>query len=88
MREFKASRLALIAILPLVQRLPMVPKSPFMTQNGVIAIDLFEDIAPAHAAQTALAADGAYDVVVFHRVIDGFTQTGDVQFAIPMDGAV
>ena len=50
--------------------------------NGVITIDLFEDIAPQHAAQiTALAGEGAYDGVVFHRVIDGFmAQTGDVQF--------
>jgi len=50
--------------------------------NGTITIDLFEDIAPLHAAQiSALAADGAYDGVVFHRVIDGFmAQTGDVEF--------
>ncbi len=50
--------------------------------NGVITIDLAEDIAPNHVAQiTALAADGAYDGVVFHRVIEGFmAQTGDVQF--------
>ena len=57
--------------------------------NGVIAIDLFEDIAPLHAAQiTGLAADGAYDGVVFHRVIDGFmAQTGDVQFGDTTDPA-
>ena len=50
--------------------------------NGTIVIDLFEESSPAHAAQvTALAASGAYDGVVFHRVIDGFmAQTGDVQF--------
>ena len=50
--------------------------------NGTIVIDLFEDVAPAHAERIAsLAADGAYDGVVFHRVIDGFmAQTGDVQF--------
>jgi peptidylprolyl isomerase len=50
--------------------------------NGVIKIDLLEDVAPAHVAQiTQLAAEGAYDNVVFHRVIDGFmAQTGDVQF--------
>lgn len=50
--------------------------------NGVITIDLLEDVAPGHVAQiAALAADGAYDGVVFHRVIDGFmAQTGDVQF--------
>ena len=50
--------------------------------NGVITIDLLEDVAPKHVEQiTALAADGQYDGVVFHRVIDGFmAQTGDVQY--------
>ncbi len=50
--------------------------------NGVVIIDLFPDIAPQHVAQvTTLAKQGAYDGVVFHRVIDGFmAQTGDVQF--------
>ncbi|MGC9371482.1 MAG: peptidylprolyl isomerase [Paracoccaceae bacterium] len=50
--------------------------------QGTIAIDLFEDIAPQHAERiTTLAAQGAYDGVVFHRVIDGFmAQTGDVEF--------
>mgnify|MGYP000076612716 CR=1 FL=1 len=49
--------------------------------NGIIKIDLLEDIAPQHVARiTALAASGAYDGVVFHRVIEGFmAQTGDVQ---------
>ncbi|TCP42310.1 peptidylprolyl isomerase [Rhodovulum marinum] len=50
--------------------------------NGTIHVDLFEDVAPDHVTQIAeLAAEGAYDDVVFHRVIDGFmAQTGDVQF--------
>lgn len=50
--------------------------------NGTITIDLLEDVAPEHAAQIAtLAKEGAYDGVVFHRVIDGFmAQTGDVEF--------
>ncbi|MGR3396006.1 MULTISPECIES: peptidylprolyl isomerase [Paracoccaceae] len=50
--------------------------------EGTIKIDLFEDVAPNHVEQiTALAGDGAYDGVVFHRVIDGFmAQTGDVEF--------
>ena len=49
---------------------------------GTIHVELFEDVAPQHVAQiTALAEEGAYDGVVFHRVIDGFmAQTGDVQF--------
>ncbi|WP_323782262.1 peptidylprolyl isomerase [Leisingera sp.] len=50
--------------------------------NGTIRIDLFEDVAPKHVEQiTALAAEGQYDGVVFHRVIEGFmAQTGDVEF--------
>ncbi len=50
--------------------------------NGTITIDLLEDVAPGHVARiTDLAAAGAYDGVVFHRVIDGFmAQTGDVEF--------
>ncbi|NJM84040.1 MAG: peptidylprolyl isomerase [Tabrizicola sp.] len=48
--------------------------------NGTVVIDLLPDVAPKHVEQiTALAAEGAYDNVVFHRVIDGFmAQTGDV----------
>ena len=50
--------------------------------EGTVTIDLFEEIAPNHVDRiTTLAAEGAYDGVVFHRVIDGFmAQTGDVQF--------
>lgn len=49
--------------------------------NGIITIDLLEEVAPGHVEQiAALAAEGAYDDVVFHRVIDGFmAQTGDVE---------
>ncbi|NGQ90877.1 peptidylprolyl isomerase [Rhodobacter sp. HX-7-19] len=49
---------------------------------GTIVIDMAQDVAPNHVAQiTALAQEGAYDGVVFHRVIDGFmAQTGDVEF--------
>jgi peptidylprolyl isomerase len=50
--------------------------------DGTVVIDLFDDVAPQHVEQiTALAEEGAYDGVVFHRVIDGFmAQTGDVEF--------
>jgi len=50
--------------------------------TGRIVIDLLPNVAPAHVAQiVALAESGAYDDVIFHRVIDGFmAQTGDVQF--------
>ena len=49
--------------------------------TGSIVIDMAADVAPNHVAQiTALAQEGAYDGVVFHRVIDGFmAQTGDVE---------
>ncbi len=40
------------------------------------------DLAPGHVARIKeLVREGAYDNVIFHRVIDGFmAQTGDVQF--------
>ncbi|AVO38673.1 peptidylprolyl isomerase [Pukyongiella litopenaei] len=49
--------------------------------NGTVVIDLADDVAPGHVARIAeLARSGAYDGVVFHRVIDGFmAQTGDVK---------
>jgi len=50
--------------------------------TGTVVIDLLPDVAPKHVAQiVSLAKEGAYDGVVFHRVIDGFmAQTGDVEF--------
>ncbi len=50
--------------------------------KGQIVIDLADHVAPKHVAQiVALVQEGAYDDVVFHRVIDGFmAQTGDVEF--------
>ncbi|MBK5927951.1 peptidylprolyl isomerase [Rhodobaculum claviforme] len=50
--------------------------------TGEVVIDLRDDVAPGHAERLiALAEQGAYDGVVFHRVIDGFmAQTGDVRF--------
>ncbi len=51
------------------------------TSKGTITLDLLADKAPNHVARLVeLAKEGAYDGVVFHRVIDGFmAQTGDVQ---------
>ena len=50
--------------------------------KGTITLDLYADKAPNHVARLVeLAKSGAYDGVVFHRVIDGFmAQTGDVEF--------
>ena len=50
--------------------------------NGRVVIELFDELAPKHAERlVTLTREGAYDDVVFHRVIDGFmAQTGDVEF--------
>jgi peptidylprolyl isomerase len=55
--------------------------------NGTVTIELLDAIAPKHVERiTTLAEEGAYDGVVFHRVIDGFmAQTGDVEFG-KLDG--
>lgn len=49
-------------------------------KDGIVAIELLPDVAPQHCARMKeLARAGAYDNVIFHRVIDGFmAQTGDV----------
>ena len=48
--------------------------------GGTVTVELLPDIAPKHVARLKeLARAGAYDGVVFHRVIEGFmAQTGDV----------
>lgn len=50
-------------------------------KDGTVTIELMPDIAPKHAERMKeLARAGAYDGVVFHRVIAGFmAQTGDVE---------
>jgi peptidylprolyl isomerase len=49
------------------------------TDKGRVTIKLRPDLAPKHVEQIkALAKQGFYDGIVFHRVIDGFmAQTGD-----------
>ena len=51
-------------------------------KDGRVVVELLSDVAPQHAARMKeLARSGAYDNVVFHRVIEGFmAQTGDVQY--------
>ena len=50
-------------------------------KDGSVVIELLPDIAPKHAERMkTLARAGAYDNVVFHRVIEGFmAQSGDVE---------
>ena len=50
-------------------------------RTGTVVIELLPEIAPKHSARMKeLARAGAYDNVVFHRVIEGFmAQTGDVE---------
>jgi peptidylprolyl isomerase len=50
-------------------------------KDGTVVIELLADVAPKHAERMKeLARAGAYDNVVFHRVIEGFmAQTGDVE---------
>jgi peptidylprolyl isomerase len=50
-------------------------------KDGRVVIQLLTDVAPKHSARMKeLARAGAYDNVVFHRVIEGFmAQTGDVE---------
>ena len=54
---------------------------------GVVEILMRPDVAPLHVERIKeLARSGAYDGVVFHRVIDGFmAQTGDVMFGMNED---
>ena len=51
-------------------------------KDGQVKLELLPDVAPKHCERMKeLARSGAYDNVVFHRVIDGFmAQTGDVKF--------
>ncbi|HEY8577209.1 MAG TPA: peptidylprolyl isomerase [Devosia sp.] len=51
-------------------------------EDGTVDIELLPSLAPKHVERiVALTGQGAYDGVVFHRVIEGFmAQTGDVQY--------
>jgi Peptidyl-prolyl cis-trans isomerase (rotamase) - cyclophilin family len=52
------------------------------TTKGKVVIQLLPEVAPGHVTRIKeLSREGAYDGVVFHRVIEDFmAQTGDVQF--------
>ncbi len=57
-------------------------------KGGDVVIEMLPDVAPRHVEQIkALAREGEYDNVAFHRVIDGFmAQTGDVANGDMEDG--
>ncbi len=52
--------------------------------SGEVVINLRPDLAPKHVERVIeLSQTGAYDNVVFHRVIEGFmAQTGDVEHGV------
>ena len=64
--------LSLAAIVPsLAQDANAADRMMIETSKGEIVVQLRPDLAPKHVAQIeALAKEGAYDNVVFHRVID------------------
>ena len=59
-----------------------------LDSGGDVVIKLRADVAPQHVAQiTELAAEGFYDGVVFHRVIDGFMAQGGDPTGTGMGGS-
>ncbi len=59
-----------------------------LDSGGDVVIKLRADLAPKHVAQISeLAAEGFYDGVVFHRVIDGFMAQGGDPTGTGMGGS-
>lgn len=81
MKMFKLALAGLMLAAPLATA-AFADTLTIQLKDGPVVIDLAKDVAPKHVAQIeAIAEKGAYDNVVFHRVIDGFmAQTGDVKF--------
>jgi cyclophilin family peptidyl-prolyl cis-trans isomerase len=73
---------AALAASPVLAQQSGVPHLILTLEEGVVDIELLSEIAPKHVERViALTEEGAYDGVVFHRVIEGFmAQTGDVEF--------
>ncbi len=58
---------------------PMNPQAIFTTNQGVITLELFEDVMPVTVGNfVKLSEEGFYNETKFHRIIDGFMiQGGD-----------
>lgn len=87
-----ASVLTILASLAAAPALAADPENTMIItlKDGDVTVALRPDIAPQHVERIkTLVRDGAYDNVVFHRVIPGFmAQTGDVQYGDAEDGYV
>lgn len=60
----------------------------FQLEGGDVVIKLRDDLAPNHVARISeLAADGYYDGLTFHRVIDGFMAQGGCPDGTGMGGS-
>ncbi len=53
------------------------PRVMLETDTGTIEVELWDDVAPGHAANMLkLVEDGFYDGVAFHRILPGFVIQG------------
>jgi peptidyl-prolyl cis-trans isomerase B (cyclophilin B) len=53
------------------------PTATIETDQGTIVLELWNDVAPGHVTNfTALASNGVYDGLGFHRIIPGFMIQG------------
>ncbi len=53
------------------------PTATIETDHGTVAVELWDDVAPKHAANfLKLAKKGFYDGLSFHRIIPGFVIQG------------
>ena len=53
------------------------PRAAIQTTQGQITVELWDDVAPNHAANfLKLALDGFYDNLPFHRILPGFMIQG------------
>jgi peptidyl-prolyl cis-trans isomerase B (cyclophilin B) len=63
------------------------PTATIETSKGTITVELWDDVAPKHAANfQKLATSGFYDGVIFHRIIPGFMIQGGCPDGTGMGG--